>query len=157
MRNILLVILVASSGCTSPTRETSTTQSVSVQPADPDAQEPQPTQKHSANNALAGSYYRGDGTGFNLNLALQSDGTFTCNWTGCLGAYGASSGKWAVEGDQIITETVTEEGMMEGKPIGNLTIVNDETQLVLVQNSNRDFYDEHGASRFSCFTPASRN
>lgn len=101
---------------------------------------------------FVGSYYRGDGTGFNLDLTLKNDGRFNCRWTGCLGAYGESSGTWRVEGDKIFTETLTEKDMMMKNQVGSLTIMEESGNIILVQDGNREFFDKHGPSRYSCFS-----
>ena len=50
---------------------------------------------------LAGEYFFGDGTGVNCTLKLQTPGTFSFVWRGCLGTYGQHNGKAAVEKGEL--------------------------------------------------------
>jgi len=47
----------------------------------------------SSAKAVAGDYYRGDGTGYNIYLTLKENGKYTAEWHGCLGKYGEASGQ----------------------------------------------------------------
>lgn len=51
---------------------------------------------------IAGSYYRGDGLGFNQTLDLAESGTFTYEWRGCLGVYDQAQGRVTRNGDEIV-------------------------------------------------------
>lgn len=151
MRHMIIIVLFAVAGC-SPRVEQS--QIPELQNA-PTTTEPNKVGENG--KQFVGTYYRGDGTGFNLTLTLKSNGHFDCRWTGCLGVYGTSTGTWKVEGDEIQMSTLTAKGMMEDKPIGTLTITTNLGNTFLVQNNDREFYDEHGPSRYSCFQVSTPN
>ncbi len=72
---------------------------------------------------LHGEYYQGDGLGYNLHLTLKHNGTFDCQWTGCLGEYGATSGTWTHLGKRITLDVTESSGMFNDRPLGDLTIV----------------------------------
>ena len=99
---------------------------------------------------FAGSYYRGDGLGYNISLDLKPDGSYDAQWHGCLGLYGTARGSWAVSSDHILLSPSKERDMMKGH-LRQLDIVQHGDQWILVQSDDRDFYDTHGASRYSCF------
>ena len=99
---------------------------------------------------LAGSYYRGDGTGYNINLDLKGDGSYDANWRGCLGVYGTARGKWTVDGEHIVLSPTKETDMMKGH-LKTLDMAKHEGRLILLPTDDREFYDKHGASRYSCF------
>src|SRR5215813_11583896 len=61
---------------------------------------------------VAGDYYRGDGTGYNIYLTLKADGKYTAEWQGCLGKYGEASGQWTLRGKQIVFKPSKEKDMM---------------------------------------------
>lgn len=82
--------------------------------------------------ALAGSYYQGDGLGYNLHLTLEQDGRFDCLWTGCLGNYGETSGKWTRDGDRILITATESNGMFTDRPLGNMTITKHEGKSQLL-------------------------
>lgn len=100
---------------------------------------------------LVGSYYRGDGLGLNLHLALNKDGTFECRWTGCLGEYGKSSGRWSGDERHIKTHAEVAEGMLKDRPVGDLEVGQSNGKTILIQINRRDYFDRVGASRSSCF------
>src|SRR5262249_7592960 len=64
--------------------------------------------------AVAGSYYRGDGTGYNIYLTLDADGKYKAEWRGCLGKYGEASGQWTLKDKQITFKPSKEQDMMKG-------------------------------------------
>ena len=142
-----------------------------TQPADPTAEartevlreagnagarlgDPGPPTVSESGSAVVGSYYRGDGLGFNLSLTLARDGTFRCKWTGCLGVYGNTAGTWLREGDRIVTRTAQADGMFEGDPLGDLEVVQNEGETLLIQTNDRDFFEKWGPSRYSAFSRA---
>ncbi|MCR9211543.1 hypothetical protein [Rhodopirellula europaea] len=87
---------------------------------------------------LAGRYYQGDGLGYNLDLKLHENGTFTCDWTGCLGHYGKTTGTWISSNDQIDLTADTALGMFEDDPISDLIIANVGGERRLVFESDAD-------------------
>lgn len=99
---------------------------------------------------LAGSYYRGDGTGYNIYLDLRPDGAYDAKWKGCLGVYGTARGHWTVEGELVLLSPTKETNKMKGH-LKRLDLVKQEGHLILLPSDDRDFYDKHGASRYSCF------
>lgn len=51
---------------------------------------------------LTGQYYQGDGLGFNKTLNLSANGTFSYDWTGCLGTYDENQGPFRLEEGVLI-------------------------------------------------------
>jgi hypothetical protein len=100
--------------------------------------------------AVAGNYYRGDGTGYNIYLTLLKNGTYTAQWRGCLGEYGTASGTWAVTEKRIVLKPVKEKDMMKGH-LKVLDVLRYKGQWIFVPSDDRDFYDKYGVSRYSCF------
>lgn len=101
-------------------------------------------------SSLAGSYYRGDGTGYNVYLNLTAGGTYKAEWYGCLGVYGTANGTWVVDGERIILTPSSETDMMKGH-LRELHIVKHDGQLVFVPDLHDDYYREYGPDRFSAF------
>jgi hypothetical protein len=99
---------------------------------------------------LAGEYYVGDGTGYNLHLMLKKDQKFECTWMGCLGVYGRASGDWSVDDKGVILSPVTSEGMLKARPLGRVQIVTCRDRYLLVQEGDRRLFDRCGPARFSC-------
>jgi hypothetical protein len=99
---------------------------------------------------VAGSYYCGDGLGYNVTLILETNGTYTGEWNGCLGKYGEASGTWKVSGKRIILTPEMEEGNMKGH-LRTLDIMKYKRGWIFVRADDRDVYDKYGVSRFSCF------
>jgi hypothetical protein len=99
---------------------------------------------------FAGSYYRGDGSGYNINLDLWPDGSYDARWRGCLGVYGTARGQWLVDGEHIVLSPKKETDMMTGH-LKRLDSARHEGRLILLPSDDREFYDKHGASRYSCF------
>src|SRR6185369_642253 len=64
--------------------------------------------------AVAGTYYSGDGLGYNVTLTLKDDGTYSGEWHGCLGKYGDASGNWELSGKSIALTPKKETDMMKG-------------------------------------------
>lgn len=100
--------------------------------------------------AVAGSYYCGDGTGYNVTLTLKDDGTYSGEWHGCLGKYGEASGTWKLSEKQIVLTPTKEKEMMEGH-LKTLDVMKYKAGWIFVRADDRDFYDKHGVSRYSCF------
>ncbi len=99
---------------------------------------------------LAGSYYCGDGTGYNLTLNLKDDGTYTAEWRGCLGKYGEASGAWKLADKRIELTPAEEKEMMKGH-LRSLDILKYKGAWIFVNSAKRDFYDQYGVSRYSAF------
>src|SRR5437899_888604 len=59
--------------------------------------------------AVVGSYYRGDGTGYNIYLTLKENGKYTAEWHGCLGKYGEASGQWTLSDKRIAFKPAKEK------------------------------------------------
>lgn len=102
--------------------------------------------------ALAGEYYRGDGTGFNITLHLKPDGKYEAEWHGCLGKYGEASGTWSRNGSRVTFTASEEKDMMKGH-LRSLDVAEFGGDWILVPTDERDreFYDRYGVSRYSCF------
>jgi len=107
--------------------------------------------------AVAGSYYRGDGLGYNITLTLDQDGEYTADWRGCLGNYGVASGKWSLSGKRIILAPSYEEGLMKGH-LKSLDVLKYEGDWILLPTDKREraFYEERGVTRYSCFQKRER-
>jgi hypothetical protein len=75
-----------------------------------------PAKSASASTAgkYAGHYYCGDHLGYNLDLVMKADGTYSGTWRGCMGVYGTAKGKWQVARRQIILHPANETGLMKG-------------------------------------------
>lgn len=101
-------------------------------------------------NAIVGSYYRGDGTGYNIYLTLNKDGTYAAKWCGCLGKYGDAAGKWILKDRQIIFKPTEEKDMMVGH-LKSLDIFKFKGEWIFVPSAERESYDKWGVSRYSCF------
>jgi len=100
--------------------------------------------------AVAGSYYCGDGLGYNVTLALKEDGTYSAEWHGCLGKYGEASGSWKLSDKRIVLTPQQEKDMMKGH-LKTLDVLEYKGGWIFVRADGRDFYDKHGVSRYSCF------
>ena len=116
--------------------------------------DPVPSTASESGSAVVGSYYRGDGLADNLSLTLAEDGTFRCSWTGCFGVYGITAGTWSREGDRIVTRTTQADGMFESDPLGDLEVIQNEGETLLIQTNDGDFFEEWGPSRYSAFSRA---
>lgn len=90
---------------------------------------------------LVGRYFQGDGLGYNLELNLRADGTFTCEWTGCLGHYGSTSGTWLPSKDMIELDAEHASGTFETEPISNILIVRSQGKERFVFVSQLDLLD----------------
>jgi hypothetical protein len=101
---------------------------------------------------LAGRYYRGDGTGYNIYLALNPDGTYEAEWRGCLGTYGEAAGDWKLEGTQIVFTPSKETDMMRSHLRG-LDVLKFQGHWIFLstEKNDREFYDKWGVSTHSCF------
>ena len=100
--------------------------------------------------AIAGSYYCGDGLGYNVTLALKEDGCYLADWEGCLGRYGDASGCWKLLDKRIVLTPKKERDIMKGH-LKTLDVLKHQGGWILVRSENRDFYDKRGVTRFSCF------
>ena len=103
-----------------------------------------------ANGELAGSYYRGDGKGYNIYLDLMPDGTYKAEWQGCLGLYGTARGVWKHENKKIVFSPTEEKDMMKGH-LRELNIVRGYWRPVLVPDLGDDYYRKYGANKYSAF------
>jgi hypothetical protein len=101
-------------------------------------------------NAVTGSYYCGDGTGYNVTLTLRVDGGYSAQWDGCLGKYGDASGHWKLSDKRIELTPKNETGMMKGH-LKTLDVLKYKDGWIFVRADDRDFYDKYGVSRYSCF------
>ncbi len=100
--------------------------------------------------SIAGSYYRGDGTGYNINLSLLDDGAYKAEWHGCMGLYGAALGVWIDDGEHVLLFPSVEAGLMQGH-LRQLDVVQRGAGAILLPANDRDFYYDHGVSAYSCF------
>jgi len=100
--------------------------------------------------AVAGSYYCGDGLGYNVTLTLKDNGVYSGEWHGCLGKYGEASGTWKLSDKRIVLTPKKEKDMMKGH-LKTLDVMKYKGGWIFVRADDRDFYDKHGISRYSCF------
>ncbi len=108
-----------------------------------------------ADPTLVADYSTGDGLGYNLSLSLREDTSFECTWTGCLGVYGTASGWWFRDNDRVrfVTREATE--MLVGY-LNWADVVTGGAHPALVLSQDRDFYDQHGLSRYSALQRSAR-
>jgi hypothetical protein len=99
---------------------------------------------------MAGRYFTGDGTGYNLRLDLRADGSFDMTWTGCLGVYGTASGTWAMDERGIALNATQADGLFATRPLGRLLVASLDRHYLLVDESFRDLFDKYGPSHASC-------
>lgn len=106
---------------------------------------------HSAKD-LAGTYYTGDGTGYNIYLTLMADETYSATCKGCLGTYGESSGEWRTDGDRITFQSSRETDMMRGH-FKDLDILHFRDHWIFLPTDNQDRlgYEQFGVSRLCCY------
>jgi len=99
---------------------------------------------------LVGSWWMGDGLGYNLRLRLGADGTFKLRWTGCLGVYGSCEGLWDLEGElvQLRVESWTPD--MDHPP--GLRRLDHAGEVRLLNLAQMDWYEEYGPDDFCSFT-----
>src|SRR2546423_9879807 len=118
----------------------------------PCAEEPEKgTPEARANaKAVAGTYYRGDGAGYNIYLTLKENGKYTAEWHGCLGKNGEASGQWTLADKRITFNPSREEDMMKGH-LKKLDVLKFRGQWIFVPSDDRQFYDKYGVSRYSCY------
>lgn len=93
---------------------------------------------------LVGDYYMGDGLGVNQRLTLKPNGKFHCNWTGCLGDYGSTTGRWGRDGDTIYVSASNATDMFLRSPLENMKLVTYDEQPHLIPMDWLDFVAEHG-------------
>ena len=101
---------------------------------------------------LAGSYYQGDGLGFNVFLTLDPSNTYTARWYGCLGTYAEASGGWRLADTRIVFTPSMETGAIHSY-LESLVVLRYQDQWILVSADKNDseLYDRMGISRVSCF------
>ena len=102
-------------------------------------------------DVLAGTYYTGDGLGYNLHLTLAANGAFNCTWQGCLGVYGTATGAWTVAGSQIVLKPTKETDMLKDRPLRVLDVLVRSNQYIFVKADDNGFFLKHGPSEYSCF------
>ncbi len=102
--------------------------------------------------AVAGSYYKGTGLAYNLNLTLQPSGEYTAAWDSCLYKPGKAAGQWRLS-DKRITFTPPMEGEMMRGSIETVEILKLRGEWVLlpIDNQSLKLYDRDGVTPFSCF------
>ncbi|MFO0941408.1 MAG: hypothetical protein U0930_11635 [Pirellulales bacterium] len=106
--------------------------------------------------SFVGSYYCGDGLGFNQVLDLNTDGTFNCSWHGCLGDYGSTTGIWGRKEQHVYLATRTASGMFETSPLSDLGIVTKNEQRYLLPKEFEDTIKKHGDEMIPVFSFALR-
>ena len=101
---------------------------------------------------LAGRYYCGDGTGYNVHLTLTPGGAYTAEWHGCLGTYGEAAGDWKLTDRLVVFTPSKETDMMRGHLRGLEVLKFQGRWILLATNqSDRETYDKWGVSTYSCF------
>ena len=105
--------------------------------------------------AVAGSYYCGDGLGYNITLTLIENGSYSAEWRGCLGKYGDASGNWKLSDKRIVFTPKKETDMMKDH-LKTLDVLKYKGDWIFVRADHREFYDNYGVSRYSCFQKRER-
>ena len=100
---------------------------------------------------LLGDYDLGDGLGYNLSLSLKDGGKFECQWTGCLGVYGACSGTWSIRETGLKLLPDKANGMLKNRPMDGLRIVSFQQNYLLLQESDADWFKRNGPDTFCSF------
>lgn len=90
---------------------------------------------------LPGKYYNGDGLGVNITIQLDSDGTYSSKWNGCLGNYGNSKGTWIANNDYLLFSPVNEDGMMENK-LRRMKVIEYKDEIGFVDESELNEHKE---------------
>lgn len=105
-----------------------------------------------ADSPLSGTYYRGDGTGYNVTITLNPSGKYTAKWEGCLGTYGTAEGSWSDEGEWLKLTPTFETDMMRGH-LSWLRIVERDPSPVFVpkEDLTSEYYSEYGPDGFMGF------
>ena len=105
---------------------------------------------------LVGSYYRGDGTGYNVYVRLERSGSYTARWEGCLGTYGTARGAWSLRGSRITFRPTKETDMMK-KHLRVLHIVTQNGGFALVPDLSDNYYRKYGADEYAAFHKQAAN
>ena len=113
-----------------------------------DVEVPQTVPKH----AVLGSFYEGDGLGFNLCLTIGSNGAYSCEWWGCMGLYGASTGRWSIASNRLSLTPSMESGMLKDHPLRALDVLLISNNIAFVDAVNNELFPKQGPSRYSCFS-----
>ena len=100
---------------------------------------------------FVGDYYQGDGLGYNLHLTLKPDGSFNCQWSGCLGDYGSTSGTCHHNADKITINATISRGMFADRPLGNMTIVKHDGMDRLLLDTDADLLKDREMLPFFSF------
>jgi hypothetical protein len=122
----------------------------------PPEQQPPTQRKEAAPNAakVAGTYYSGDGLGFNCDLTLKADGTYTAESYACMGKSGDASGKWHVSGNALALSPGKETGIMK-RFTKTLDIVERNGDVVFVEPYKRQLFkkssEKYGFQPLWCF------
>ena len=106
----------------------------------------------SAAEALVGTYYIGDGTGYNIYLTLTADRSFSADFYGCFGKYGDANGHWSINSGEINFVSLRETGMMKGN-LGAMDILKFQGHWIFLEKSKnaRNDYNAYGVSPSVCF------
>ena len=110
----------------------------------------QQTSAPAGGTALAGSYYRGDHTGYNIYLDLLASGTYKAEWHGCLGVYGTARGTWTMVDGRIVLSPSKETDMMKGE-LRELHIIQQKGQTLFVPDLHDDYYQKYGPDEYAAF------
>ena len=103
---------------------------------------------------LFGDYRLGDGLGYNLSLSLKDGGKFECQWIGCLGVYGTSSGAWTIQDTGLKLDPKKADGMFKDRPIDRLRILSFQKNYLLLQERDSEWFKKYGPDTFCCFHQA---
>ena len=103
---------------------------------------------------LAGKWYRGDGTGYNVTITFSPDLSYSAVWEGCLGTYGTARGKWRIEDQKVVFIPAEEKDMMRDH-LRRLDVEHTESGVVLVPPDIHKEFEKYGtSSRYWCFQRA---
>jgi hypothetical protein len=93
--------------------------------------------------AIAGSYYYGDGLGTNCSLVVKPEGRFSFIWRGCLGLYGKNEGGAKIVHDHLILtpEQPNDPKGFGGTPTDFVKVPWGERLYLIPANAGHEFCD----------------
>lgn len=92
----------------------------------------------------AGSYYLGDGLGYNNYLKLSQEGTFAYKWEGCLGTYDENTGGYRLEEGILVLspERRSIRKSFKGTPTRFLPVAWGRRLYLIPEKESLDFVNE---------------
>lgn len=103
-------------------------------------------------DSVFGRFYRGNGLGYNLLLTLDATSRYSCDWYGCLGTMGVSTGAWSIVGNKLMLYPLMETGNLKERPLRTLDVLLVSNEVVLVKADDKAAFLKFGPSSYSCFS-----